>query len=103
MNIDILDSSPPWWLYLPFAGGTLLVVLTVWILFKRYNNVSWSCIFRFKLMTYPISMQLEETIERKFGWLVSPQPIRSLEAMILAKEEKLGWTSQYSAFGKKRS
>lgn len=40
MNIDILASNPPWWLYVPFAVGTTLLTLAVWLTFKNSNDVS---------------------------------------------------------------
>ncbi|KAJ5638360.1 ankyrin-2 [Penicillium lividum] len=40
MNIDILASKPPWWLYIPFAILTTLLTLAVWLTFKNSNDVS---------------------------------------------------------------
>lgn len=40
MNVDILQSNPRWWLYLPFAAGTTTLTLVVWIAFKRSDDVS---------------------------------------------------------------
>ncbi|KAI1075649.1 hypothetical protein F5B20DRAFT_558890 [Whalleya microplaca] len=39
MNVDILASNPPWWLYLPFAIGTFLLAFTIWVIFKRDQDV----------------------------------------------------------------
>lgn len=38
MNIDVLASNPPWWLYVPFAVVTMLLTMIVWLLFK-YSKV----------------------------------------------------------------
>ncbi|KAI0003433.1 hypothetical protein F4779DRAFT_621915 [Xylariaceae sp. FL0662B] len=54
MNVDILASNPPWWLYVPFATGTFLITSTIWIVFKR-------------------DQELQKRIERKFAWLVNPR------------------------------
>ena len=40
MNIDILASNPSWWLYIPFAAGTIILTLAIWILFKTKKGVS---------------------------------------------------------------
>jgi hypothetical protein len=40
MNIDILASNPSWWLYIPFSVGTILLTLSIWILFKSKAGVS---------------------------------------------------------------
>ncbi|KAL2822617.1 ankyrin repeat-containing domain protein [Aspergillus granulosus] len=57
MNVDILESNPPWWLYLPLAGGTILLTMTIWMIFKRDS-------------------QLEDRIERRFESLFSrPAPV----------------------------
>ncbi|CEL09027.1 hypothetical protein ASPCAL12170 [Aspergillus calidoustus] len=38
MNVDILESNPPWWLYIPLAGGTIVLTMTVWMIFKRDSS-----------------------------------------------------------------
>lgn len=40
MNVDILESNPHWYYYLPFAVGTTALTLLVWIVFKMNENVS---------------------------------------------------------------
>ncbi|KAF2807556.1 uncharacterized protein BDZ99DRAFT_465386, partial [Mytilinidion resinicola] len=55
MNIDLLKSNPGWWWYLPFAVGTMILTFTVWIIFKRSEN-------------------LENRIAGKFRWLVKQEP-----------------------------
>ncbi|CAG7915948.1 unnamed protein product [Penicillium olsonii] len=45
MNIDILESNPAWWLYLPFAAGTIILTLSIWILFKTRIGVSSSKLY----------------------------------------------------------
>ncbi|KAK4123005.1 hypothetical protein N657DRAFT_645721, partial [Parathielavia appendiculata] len=37
MNVDVLASDPPWWIYIPFALGTMLLTLVVWLTFKCSN------------------------------------------------------------------
>ncbi|KAJ5350414.1 hypothetical protein N7541_008141 [Penicillium brevicompactum] len=39
MNIDILASNPSWWLYIPFAAGTIILTLAIWILFKTKKGI----------------------------------------------------------------
>jgi hypothetical protein len=39
MNVDILESNPPWWLYIPLAGGTIVLTMTEWMIFKRDSQV----------------------------------------------------------------
>ncbi|MCJ1468852.1 Ankyrin-2 [Pseudocyphellaria aurata] len=51
MNVNILQSNPSWWIYLPFAVGITILTLIVWIAFKRSEN-------------------LENRIEGKFLWLL---------------------------------
>ncbi|RDW58630.1 hypothetical protein BP6252_13106 [Coleophoma cylindrospora] len=34
MNVDILKSNPSWWLYIPFAAGTAVLTLLVWLAFR---------------------------------------------------------------------
>jgi hypothetical protein len=52
MNIDVLASNPPWWLYIPFAVVTVLLTLVVWLIFK-YSNVCLPSPFPI----YPLLMQ----------------------------------------------
>jgi hypothetical protein len=42
MNIDLLKANPGWWWYLLFTVGTIALTFTVWIIFKRSENVSIS-------------------------------------------------------------
>jgi Mg2+ and Co2+ transporter CorA len=39
MNVNLLESNPGWWWYLPFAFGTTTLTFAVWIIFKRSENV----------------------------------------------------------------
>ncbi|KAL5335196.1 cora-like Mg2+ transporter protein-domain-containing protein [Aspergillus crustosus] len=55
MNVDVLESNPPWWLFLPLAGGTMLITLAVWIVFKRNS-------------------ELEDNIERRFNFTFFRRP-----------------------------
>lgn len=41
MNVDVLDPPPPWWWYLPIAAGTMILTVTVWIIFKRNETVGF--------------------------------------------------------------
>lgn len=34
MNVDILQSNPPWWWYVVLASIILILTLSVWITFK---------------------------------------------------------------------
>ncbi|RDW56487.1 hypothetical protein BP5796_13128 [Coleophoma crateriformis] len=34
MNVDILQSNPSWWFYIPFAAGTAVLTLLVWLAFR---------------------------------------------------------------------
>ncbi|KAK4250514.1 hypothetical protein C7999DRAFT_28850 [Corynascus novoguineensis] len=34
MNVDVLASDPAWWIYVPFALGTMLLTLAVWLIFN---------------------------------------------------------------------
>lgn len=45
MNIDLLESNPPWWTYIPLALGTLSLTLIVWLTFKFNRDVSISWVF----------------------------------------------------------
>lgn len=40
MNVNVLESNPPWWIYIPFAVVTLGLTMVVWLTFKRYPSVS---------------------------------------------------------------
>ncbi|KAH8672253.1 cora-like Mg2+ transporter protein-domain-containing protein [Ilyonectria robusta] len=51
MNVDILESNPYWWWYIPFAVGTMLITATVWIIFK-------------------LNPHLEDKIEKEFRRLI---------------------------------
>ncbi|KAK4223548.1 hypothetical protein QBC38DRAFT_46433 [Podospora fimiseda] len=31
MNVDILESNPPWWWYFPFAGGIMTITFFAWM------------------------------------------------------------------------
>ncbi|RSM07225.1 hypothetical protein CEP52_005339 [Fusarium oligoseptatum] len=39
MNVNVLESNPPWWIYLPFAFSTLGLTMIVWLTFKRYPSI----------------------------------------------------------------
>ncbi|WAO92072.1 Hypothetical protein NCS54_00956500 [Fusarium falciforme] len=39
MNVNVLESNPPWWIYLPFAFATLGLTMVVWLTFKRYPSI----------------------------------------------------------------
>jgi len=39
MNVDVLEPPPPWWWYLPLALGTMSLTFSIWIVFKRNNDV----------------------------------------------------------------
>ncbi|EEU43786.1 uncharacterized protein NECHADRAFT_82932 [Fusarium vanettenii 77-13-4] len=39
MNVNVLESNPPWWIYLPFAFSTLGLTMVVWLTFKRYPSI----------------------------------------------------------------
>ncbi|KAL4867794.1 hypothetical protein BDV12DRAFT_170852, partial [Aspergillus spectabilis] len=87
MNVDILESNPPWWLYLPLAGGTILLTLTVWIIFKRNS-------------------ELEDDIERRFSFIffrraaaADEESLRPAHGYTYEREES--W--QFSVGGEKRS
>ncbi|KAI8720022.1 hypothetical protein NCS52_00446500 [Fusarium sp. LHS14.1] len=54
MNINLLESNPPWWFYIIFASVTMIITFAVWIVFKRYPK-------------------LEKQIEEQFEWLVDPE------------------------------
>ncbi|KAH6651250.1 hypothetical protein F5144DRAFT_558911 [Chaetomium tenue] len=51
MNVDILEPQPPFYYYFPSALVTMVMVLGIWILFKRDET-------------------LENKLEKKFAWLV---------------------------------
>jgi uncharacterized protein (DUF58 family) len=36
MNVDVLESNPSWWFYIPLAVVLMIVTLSVWLIFK-YN------------------------------------------------------------------
>ena len=38
MNVDILESNPDWRWYLLFGGGSLMLTVIVWLVFK-YGQV----------------------------------------------------------------
>lgn len=98
MNVDILESNPYWWWYvpllqfqgsqirlgqvvnckqhryIPFAVGTMLITATVWIIFKLNPHVGFSELdqpFR-KDNTLMIheTLQLEDKIEKEFRRLI---------------------------------
>ncbi|KAK2780710.1 Ankyrin-2 [Onygenales sp. PD_12] len=58
MNVNVLADNPAWWLYIPFALGTVVLSLTVWVLFKR-------------------NPKLEDTIETKFEFLFKSRSDRN--------------------------
>ncbi|KAI8665378.1 hypothetical protein NCS56_00973500 [Fusarium sp. Ph1] len=39
MNVNVLESNPPWWIYIPFAFATLGLTMVVWLTFKRYPSI----------------------------------------------------------------
>ncbi|KAL3478816.1 ankyrin repeat-containing domain protein [Aspergillus californicus] len=85
MNVNVLESNPPWWLYIPLAVGTMLLTMTVWIMFKRNSA-------------------LEDQIERRFFRLFRRKAAGDEESFTVQQtynlEEK---DTQFSANGKKRS
>jgi hypothetical protein len=81
MNINLLESNPAWWLYAIFAAGTAGTTLSVWVIFKRNPD-------------------LEDRLEKCFGWLFHKQEIRDEELGIAERRRR---TRQFPAFGKKRS
>ncbi|RPA73154.1 ankyrin [Ascobolus immersus RN42] len=38
MNVDILEKSPHWWLYLPITAAAIIIVLLLWMVFKRMEG-----------------------------------------------------------------
>ncbi|KAF2191869.1 hypothetical protein K469DRAFT_804954 [Zopfia rhizophila CBS 207.26] len=75
MNINLLKSDPPWWLYILFATGTTIVTIA-----------------------------LEDRLEQKFAWLLRRRIVQDEEKGPLQKrQENQIRTLQFSAFGKKRS
>ncbi|KAK2800668.1 hypothetical protein FQN50_008052 [Emmonsiellopsis sp. PD_5] len=58
MNVNVLANNPAWWLYIPFALGTVVLSLTVWVLFKR-------------------NPKLEDTIEKKLEFLFKSRSNRN--------------------------
>jgi hypothetical protein len=83
MNIDILSSNPPWWIYIPFAVVTTLLTLAVWLIFK-YSS-------------------LEGSIERAYNCLTRRQQQQDLEKGQQRSLSPQRRTALFSAFGKKRS
>ncbi|KAK2738580.1 Ankyrin-2 [Onygenales sp. PD_40] len=76
MNVNVLANNPAWWLYIPFALGTVVLSLTVWVLFKR-------------------NPKLEDTIETKFEFLFKSRSDRNRppdeeEGLETKEEEKEG-------------
>ncbi|KAL2820950.1 ankyrin repeat-containing domain protein [Aspergillus cavernicola] len=81
MNVDILESNPPWWLYIPLAGGTIVLTMTVWMIFKRNSDI-------------------EDRIERRFFLFFKRQKPSDEESADKDWDER---TSHFSSNGKKRS
>ncbi|KAH6888428.1 hypothetical protein B0T10DRAFT_488158 [Thelonectria olida] len=107
MNVDVLESNPPWWIYLPLALGTSFLTLVVWLTFK-------------------FSYDLEERIERVFRRLPRLKPSGGIKSVFRRvprwkREDDIEtgqsedssssasiprsrqMTEMFSAFGKKRS
>ncbi|KAL2190008.1 hypothetical protein L209DRAFT_150361 [Thermothelomyces heterothallicus CBS 203.75] len=84
MNVDVLASDPPWWIYVPFALGTMLLTLAVWLIFK-YSD-------------------LEDRIEREFNRLMRRRRRRpDLESGQQRRMSPRRRTAMFPALGKKRS
>ncbi|KAL4744377.1 hypothetical protein BDW72DRAFT_188654 [Aspergillus terricola var. indicus] len=81
MNINLLESNPAWWLYVVFAAGTVVMTLSVWIIFKRNPG-------------------LEDKLETHFRWLLHKQQPEDEELGLM---ERRRITRQFPASGKKRS
>ncbi|KAK4232873.1 hypothetical protein C8A03DRAFT_19934, partial [Achaetomium macrosporum] len=91
MNVDVLASDPPWWIYIPFALGTMLLTLAVWLIFKC-SDVGLTSRF-----------QLEANIERGFNRLTRRRLQPDLEKGQQGSMSPQRRTVMFSAFGKKRS
>ncbi|KAL2137524.1 hypothetical protein VTI28DRAFT_9221 [Corynascus sepedonium] len=50
MNVDVLGSNPAWWIYVPFAAGTMFLTLT-------YVYTFWHALFSYRLIN-PASLNL---------------------------------------------
>ncbi|KAK4243222.1 hypothetical protein C7999DRAFT_18406 [Corynascus novoguineensis] len=83
MNVDVLASNPAWWIYVPFAIGTMLLTLVVWLCFK-YSD-------------------LEDKIERGFSHLTRRQLQPNLESGQRRSMSPRERTAMFPASGKKRS
>ncbi|KAL2871034.1 ankyrin repeat-containing domain protein [Aspergillus lucknowensis] len=84
MNVDILESNPSWWLYLPFAGGMILLTMAIWIVFKRDSH-------------------LEDRIERRFDFIFRPQATHDEESLLPTGNDWKEKSYEFPANGKKRS
>ncbi|KAK4232843.1 hypothetical protein C8A03DRAFT_19953 [Achaetomium macrosporum] len=89
MNVDVLASDPPWWIYIPFALGTMVLTLAVWLTFKCSNVSPTSRIL------------LEGNIERGFNRLTRRRLQPDLEKGQQRSMSPQRRTAMFSVLGKK--
>ncbi|CAI7640895.1 unnamed protein product [Penicillium bialowiezense] len=103
MNIDILASNPSWWLYIPFAAGTIILTLAVWILFKTKKGLEDTIEQQLAALFKRKKVEDEESFDKDSSYEISSYENsfdqESLDNFHIRKKR----TTLFSAFGKKRS
>jgi hypothetical protein len=69
MNVDILENNPRWWWYPVFMIGTPGLTIVVWIIFRKFPNVSVVAIRAARRSMLTKTRQLEHRLDDRFSSL----------------------------------